>query len=79
MKSLKTAAFVIVSTSLVAFAAQANDELFAKLDTNTDGVISKVEAQTHAQLSKVFDSLDLDKDGVLSSDEFITNGLKIDD
>ncbi len=73
--SFDTAALVFCSIAAFGF-AHAADDLFVKLDTNSDGVISKVEAQSHEQLSKLFDSLDLDKDGVLSGEEFVATGLK---
>jgi Ca2+-binding EF-hand superfamily protein len=70
--SLGAFAFTLALTSTSAFSAE---DLFSKLDTNTDGMISKTEAEVHQVLNELFDSLDLDDDGFISPDEFTTAKL----
>ena len=57
---------------------KARDEAFAKLDTNSDGSISRAEFDEKAPLPKIkeadakpfLDQFDADKDGSVSKDEF---------
>ncbi len=57
---------------------KARDEAFAKLDTNSDGSVSKAEFEARAPLPKIkepdpkpfLDRFDADKDGAISQDEF---------
>jgi len=43
---------------------------FAALDRNRDGHVSKVEALANQEVHKRFAAFDLDKDGLLSEDEY---------
>ncbi|MDT0580913.1 MULTISPECIES: EF-hand domain-containing protein [Alteromonadaceae] len=70
--SLSAFAFTLALTSTSAFSSE---DLFKKLDTNTDGMISKAEAEAHQVLNELFDSLDLDGDGFISPSEFTTANL----
>jgi hypothetical protein len=45
------------------------DQVFAKLDTDKDGRISKAEAAKGAKLAKAFDRVDTDHDGFVSRAE----------
>jgi Ca2+-binding EF-hand superfamily protein len=62
----KFIALLALVSSSAAFAAVD----FNSFDANGDGVISKTEAQANAQLARLFDKLDTDKDGELSQQEF---------
>lgn len=66
---LLSAAFVSAEVAVT------SEDLFAKLDANLDGQISKVEAQEHKALSKLFDALDVDKNGLLSPSELMDSEL----
>jgi len=79
----KIAALAIVLSAPAAFAQQYPDSAstpsssqtaaqstdYAKLDKNGDGNISKSEAKADPTLSAMFDQLDTDKSGSLSSSE----------
>lgn len=43
---------------------------FTELDTNTDGVIDRDEAQSHPKVAEQFNALDEDDSGDLSQEEF---------
>ncbi len=62
----KFIALLALASSSAAFAAVD----FNSFDANGDGVISKTEAQANAQLARLFDKLDTDKNGELSQEEF---------
>ncbi|KPZ57899.1 EF-hand domain-containing protein [Pseudoalteromonas sp. P1-25] len=62
----KTLALVALLSSSAAFAAVD----FNSFDADSDGVISKSEAQANAQLIELFDKLDTDGNGELSQQEF---------
>ena len=70
--SLSAFAFTLALTSTSAFS---NEDLFKSLDTNADGLISKMEAEAHDVLNELFDSLDIDGDGFISPDEFSVANL----
>lgn len=55
---------------LASTAVLADDDLFMKLDADSDGLISVSEAAADADVSKQFASLDANKDGYLSPEEF---------
>lgn len=44
--------------------------VFAALDANHDGKISKAEAQKNTAVAQMFDQADKNKDGFLSKEEF---------
>lgn len=70
MKKLITiATFTLASTVAVAQPAGGTD-LFALLDVNSDHLISAEEAQIHEPVLAQFKTLDINKDGQLSADEF---------
>jgi hypothetical protein len=46
------------------------DSRFGSLDANADGSLSRTEASADASLRKDFKSLDKDKNGILSSQEY---------
>jgi Ca2+-binding EF-hand superfamily protein len=50
--------------------AQDTGAVFAALDTNHDGKISKAEAQKNQMVSQMFAQADKDHDGFLSKAEF---------
>ena len=50
--------------------AQDTAAVFAALDTNHDGKISKAEAQKNPAVSQAFDQADNNHDGFLSKAEF---------
>ena len=66
---MTTAAFTLISTVAVAQPAGGTD-LFILLDANADQMISAEEAKIHEPVSAQFDTLDVNKDGQLSADEF---------
>ena len=59
--------FLVISASVLA--SQLNMK-FAKLDTNSDGQISRLEAKQNEDLFKQFSDLDENKDEKLSEQEF---------
>lgn len=64
--ALGTAALMSVST--LSFAG--DNPSYSELDSNSDGTISKQEAQSNDKLAKQFDEVDTDSDGVLGWSEF---------
>jgi len=48
------------------------DDVFARLDTDKDGRISKDEASAGPRLSKHFDKVDVDHDGFITRAELTT-------
>jgi len=48
------------------------DDVFARLDTDKDGKISKAEASKGPRLSKNFDTVDADHDGFVTKAELST-------
>jgi undecaprenyl phosphate N,N'-diacetylbacillosamine 1-phosphate transferase len=61
----KFIALLALASSSAAFAAVD----FNSFDANGDGIISKTEAQANAQLARLFDKLDTDKNGELLPDD----------
>jgi Ca2+-binding EF-hand superfamily protein len=51
-------------------AVRAKDAVFAALDANRDGYVSRREAARHAGVARAFDTADQDRDGRLSPLEF---------
>jgi|GEM_PF-3478186 len=76
VKKWKSCSVTIFALAGLSAFTSASEELFTQLDTNSDGVISKVESEAHSQLNRLFDSLDMNNDGVLSTEEFMANSLK---
>jgi len=68
LKTIATAGFVL----FLAAPALAQDSglVFAALDTNHDGKVSKAEAQKNPAVSQMFDQADTNHDGFLSKQEF---------
>lgn len=48
------------------------DRMFAKMDKNSDGMLSRDELTKNKRLSKHFDEIDANKDGNISKDELQT-------
>ncbi len=71
--AILTASFAMSTMSRSASAqtavGQHANKVFAKLDTNGDGMISRGEAAAKPKLAAHFDQIDTNKDGQLSFDE----------
>ena len=61
---------LIVALTLAATTVSAADMLFAKLDVDKNGSISKAEAEKMPQLLEQWPVLDADGNGELSAEEF---------
>lgn len=61
-------AAALMSVSSLSFAGDGPS--YSDLDSNSDGTISKQEAQADDKLAKKFDEVDIDSDGVLGWTEF---------
>ncbi|HSI49954.1 MAG TPA: EF-hand domain-containing protein [Ideonella sp.] len=57
------------------FSEAHKSDVFGKLDTNGDGMLSHDEVASRPKLAEKFDSLDANKDGQLSPDEM--RGMKM--
>ncbi|WP_372738924.1 hypothetical protein [Neptunomonas sp.] len=68
-KSVIIAAFILVSSTAMAQPTGGTD-LFTLLDVDADQMISAEEAKIHEPVHEQFDTLDVNKDGQLSADEF---------
>jgi hypothetical protein len=55
-------------------AVDANAAAFAKLDADTDGRVSAIEAANDTKVAAAFTTADADKDGYLSKEEFSAVG-----
>lgn len=66
MKKLLILGLCLVAST----AALADDELFAKLDADSNGLISISEAAADSDVSAQFAELDTNTDGFLSAEEF---------
>jgi hypothetical protein len=55
-------------------AVDVNAAAFAKLDADTDGRVSAIEAANDTKVAAAFTTADADKDGYLSKDEFAAVG-----
>jgi Ca2+-binding EF-hand superfamily protein len=55
-------------------AVDVNSAAFAKLDADTDGRVSAIEAANDTKIAAAFTTADADKDGYLSKEEFATVG-----
>ena len=71
---MKSAFFFILAIACAAPAAAQKSEkgsaAFKALDTNSDGFLSRKEAEADKDLAKRFSKFDANKDGKLSEDEF---------
>ena len=70
---MKKFALIAIALSIPAFVAQASDDsiaLFAKLDADSNGLLSIDEAQMASDIAEMFSVLDADADGNLSLSEF---------
>jgi len=78
---MKTLLAILFSATLLPMAAQADDTpdakgsggIFAALDTDGDGKISKSEAESNQSLKDSFDKLDGNSDGFVTKREFQRN------
>ena len=59
-------------------AVDANAAAFAKLDADTDGRVSAIEAANDTKIAAAFTTADADKDGYLSKEEFASVGQAAD-
>ena len=66
MKKLLISGLCLLASSAVL----ADEDLFMKLDADSDGLISIAEAAADSDVSSQFASLDANKDGYLSPEEF---------
>lgn len=55
-------------------AVDVNTAAFAKLDADTDGRVSAIEAANDTKVAAAFTATDVDKDGYLSKEEFASLG-----
>ncbi|WP_102797781.1 EF-hand domain-containing protein [Bowmanella denitrificans] len=62
--------FAFILFFLPAMGAFATSDLFAALDKDGNGAISKAEAAAESRLAAVFDEYDTDGDGQISRAEF---------
>ncbi|MDP2607395.1 MULTISPECIES: hypothetical protein [unclassified Oceanobacter] len=76
MKDVTVIMLALCATGSVAFADEGTygnqsrqQKRFAALDTDSDGVISKAEAEEAPRLTKNFDEMDKDSDGFLTLEE----------
>lgn len=72
MKTILPTALLLLLSGAAAAPAFAQDTgaVFAALDTNHDGKISRAEAQRNPAVTAVFSKADKNKDGYLSRAEF---------
>lgn len=63
-------------TGLAAGEGQTMEERFSSLDTNSDRVIDREEAEGDEQLSRNFDSTDVDRDATISPAEFMNYAVE---
>jgi Ca2+-binding EF-hand superfamily protein len=68
LRTIATAALVLVLAGPAL--AQDSGLVFAALDANHDGKVSKAEAQKNPAVSQMFDQADANHDGFLSKQEF---------
>lgn len=79
MKTLSTKSLVTISVFASTFIlanAFAKDDLFAKLDANTDGFIDSKEASEHKVVSENFLTIDKNADGMITREELEVFDLK---
>jgi Ca2+-binding EF-hand superfamily protein len=69
LKALAALGFLAASTTLYAEEA-GSDARFKRLDTNTDGYVSRAEGKDAEELNTRFSELDVNNDGKLSRDEY---------
>ena len=62
----------------VSNASRSDDSIFAKLDKNKNGYISRTEAAADPALAKDFDKFDLNHDGRLNRAEYLAARAKED-
>ncbi len=60
---------VCLATMAAVATAAAPEQRFEKLDTNSDGRLSREEAAAYPELAKQFAKIDANKDGFISLDE----------
>jgi Ca2+-binding EF-hand superfamily protein len=67
--AVATPAFAGDDDAMKVKVARRVDQVFAKLDTDKDGRISKAEAEKGPKMAKAFDRVDTDHDGFVSRAE----------
>lgn len=70
--ALVVAIWLAAMTSIATAASPEHGQRFEKLDTNSDGRLSRKEAAAYPELAQRFEQIDANKDGFLSRDELVS-------